>query len=156
MSLDSPRDRSAIDYLHAKFPENFEFRSGKKVEEYDPSDLGPADLITDVFGPMSYSPKPTTVLARYHGFLKVGGRVYFNLIRDRYRAIDSAGQAIALESLLHRLKGYKVVLFNIKGTPEGEVTVGLERTTDDFSAPAMELIDLIPDFPPEMTFQLQE
>lgn len=58
-----------------KYP-NLDFKVGRFFEDIPLSELGHADLITDLFGVMSYSPKIDEVLSRYHSLLKPHAKAY--------------------------------------------------------------------------------
>ncbi|MFM8313962.1 MAG: hypothetical protein ACKOA8_06720 [Deltaproteobacteria bacterium] len=60
----------------AKVSPEVEYKVGKFFEDISTSEFKPADLITDLFGVMSYSPQIDVVLKQYHDILKLQGKAY--------------------------------------------------------------------------------
>jgi len=56
--------------------EGLEIKTGRFFEDIPTSEFKPVDLITDLFGVASYSPRIDEVLRNYHRVLKKGGQVY--------------------------------------------------------------------------------
>lgn len=54
----------------------FRYLQGKYLEEYSFEEIGATDLITDVYGPFSYSADLDNVLRKYLELLNIGGKVY--------------------------------------------------------------------------------
>ncbi|NBV50691.1 hypothetical protein EBR78_05680 [bacterium] len=66
------------------------FKTGRFLEEIPNSEFSKADIITDLFGVASYSPRLDDVLRKYHDLLKLGGRAYI-FIGDYIETPDAAG-----------------------------------------------------------------
>lgn len=59
--------------------EKIQIKTGRFFEDIPIEELGSADLISDLYGVMSYSPRVDEVLRRYHQILKPGGRAYVHI-----------------------------------------------------------------------------
>lgn len=66
------------------------FKTGRFFEEIPNSEFARADIITDLFGVASYSPRLDDVLRKYHELLKLSGRAYV-FIGDYIETPDAAG-----------------------------------------------------------------
>lgn len=55
---------------------NLTFKTGRFFEDIPLAELNQADLITDLYGVISYTPRLDEVLRRYHSLLKETGKVY--------------------------------------------------------------------------------
>ena len=55
---------------------NLAFKVGRFFEDIPLGEFAPADLITDLYGVISYTPQLDEVLRRYHSLLKDSGRAY--------------------------------------------------------------------------------
>lgn len=55
------------------------FKTGRFFEDIPDSEIGQADIISDLYGVMSYSSQVDQVLKKYHRILKTGGRAYIFL-----------------------------------------------------------------------------
>ena len=56
--------------------EKVKFKTGRYFEDIPNEEFSPGDMITDLYGVMSYSPKVDKVLRKYHRILKMNGRAY--------------------------------------------------------------------------------
>jgi len=56
--------------------EKLQFKTGRYFEDIPNEEFSPGDMITDLYGVMSYSPKVDEVLRKYHRILKMNGRAY--------------------------------------------------------------------------------
>jgi SAM-dependent methyltransferase len=65
--------------VRGKTPNGLSYLSGKYLEEIPSEKIGKADLITDVYGPFAYSPRPEVVLQKYFDLLKPSGEAYIFL-----------------------------------------------------------------------------
>lgn len=72
---------------------NFKALLGKPVENYADNEIPKADLITDFFGPLSYSPDFSRVLQIYLDHLKVGGIIHV--------VMNSSNNHFLVGSVLH-------------------------------------------------------
>jgi hypothetical protein len=63
-------------------PELVRYEAGDLIESYRPWDLGPFDLVTDVYAAMSYGKRLDLVLTRLAELTRVGGHLLFTLKVD--------------------------------------------------------------------------
>lgn len=80
----------AMERTPPKTSPKLEFKTGRFLEEIPNSEFAQADIITDLFGVASYSPRLDDVLRKYHELLKSGGRAYV-FIGDYIETPDAAG-----------------------------------------------------------------
>lgn|GEM_PF-5747605 len=89
VTLKDPPNRAALDAITAGTAGRFRLVSGTPVEKLDLSSLPRARVITDLFGPFSYTLEVDRVLERYLSLLETGGALhlfympYANEIRPR-------------------------------------------------------------------------
>jgi len=64
--------------MERKSPEipGVEFKTGRYFEDIPDAEISRADIITDLYGVMSYSPRVDEVLRKYHKILKTDGKAY--------------------------------------------------------------------------------
>lgn len=79
----------AMERTPPKTASKLTFKTGRFFEEIPNSEFARADIITDLFGVMSYSPRLDSVLSKYHQLLKTGGRAYV-FIGDYIETPDAA------------------------------------------------------------------
>jgi hypothetical protein len=65
------------------------YLAGKKLEQYDKSELGEFDLISDVYGAFSYAQQLDDVVEKVGELLKVGGS-YYTLSQNQTKSMDRA------------------------------------------------------------------
>jgi len=105
---------------------------GRKIEDIPASELGHAKLITDFFGPVSYSAELDRVLNKY---LEVGhpdAEIYIKFNPGKFVIATKSGERLTLDRYLERaLKGHKVTVVDsvlqsvvrIRLRPDGVKTV---------------------------------
>jgi len=78
---DKPRITGVTYKMQRPDPEipNLIFKSGRFFEDIPLGEFARADLITDLYGVISYTPRIDEVLRRYHALLKDSGRAYIFL-----------------------------------------------------------------------------
>ncbi len=136
-------------YLTEKYGDLFTALIGKPFENYDVSELGKVDHITDMYAAFSYSPRPDIILQRYLSLLKVGGRI--DLFFDNSRSVVWLnGVEISLASWLTTTKGVKLHM----ELGENTVAVSLIKTSEDFSVEPLILNDYVYGLPSRRTYVL--
>lgn len=70
--------------------ERLEFKTGRYFEDIPTDEMAPVDLITDLYGVMSYSPKIDEALRKYHSLLKTKGKAYI-FLGDYLEATPTTG-----------------------------------------------------------------
>ncbi|NBX77371.1 MAG: hypothetical protein EBQ92_12525, partial [Proteobacteria bacterium] len=82
LNFRSPEDKPKITGITYKMERpdpkipNLTFKIGRFFEEIPLNEFAQADLITDLYGVISYTPRLDEVLRRYHALLKDSGRAY--------------------------------------------------------------------------------
>ncbi len=145
------------------------------VEDLDPTQMGKVDLLTDLFGPFSYSPNIRGVLSQYHQVTNVNSDLFLvvaqikspeelSKFRHRppssgFRVEDLNGNSIGLEGLFKQVKGFELVQIETVPIERSEnasnevMRIHLKRTSDDFSMPRMKLVGLSSNRPPLMDWK---
>ena len=77
-SSDKPKITGVAFKMERKAPEipGVEFKTGRYFEDIPDAEISRADIITDLYGVMSYSPRVDEVLRKYHKILKTDGKAY--------------------------------------------------------------------------------
>ena len=91
--------------LLGEVPEGMRILDGRFVEDIPPSELGRADVITDVYGAMSYSSRIDKVLERYFRMLKPGGAIYLHSFEAHTVVTGPGGTNLFLREWLQTLPG---------------------------------------------------
>ena len=129
--------------------------SGRYVEAIPTKEIGQADIITDYYGPMTYTLEPMSVLKKYVEMLKPGGSIYIRFgngggtVYLPNRSENIYGKTLNLPDYLARLPGLKI----------RKVSHGIEIIVDDKSQvenwPHLELSYLYPGRPPDRSFKVE-
>lgn len=133
--------------------ESFKYLEGRFIEDYHPSELGTFDLITDLFGPYSYSKNPVVVLNQYLNLLNIHGslRIYSTALTT---GIWVDGQLMSLENWISQ----KLNTSKAKSIFETEIAHGLisvrRISQESFQLPAINLILFSSDTPPHRKYQI--
>lgn len=97
-----------LDNARQHFPSNqFSYRSGRRIEDYQNpvSELGRAQLITDVFGPAAYTRDLSRVLEQYTTLLEEGGAAYIYGLFKKTTILDACGRSLSPTEFLSRIPG---------------------------------------------------
>ncbi len=87
----------------------------KKLEEIDPAKIKKADLITDVFGVLSYTEDPGATLQKYVDLLKPGGEILVYLgTSGRENTVRVGNTEISLREWMNTIPGVEVAPLNEK------------------------------------------
>lgn len=150
--LETPELRGVLSHYG---PGRFRYLSGKYIEDYSVSELGQADLITDVYGAVAYSPHIDAVFAKFGELLKKGGKVYtlVRKIEDHYEyftvdpnvfiIVGSNNEKIPVEKWLRAIKGFTLLPHS-----KGAETIILQKISDQVVVPPLELIEHKDGYPP--------
>lgn len=131
------------------FSKKFQYIEGKWLEEIPTSELKKFNLITDIYGPISYSKNPISILNKYLDLLEVGGEAYFLLV-SRNNLIDMNGHVVSLgEWLIDVSKNQND--FVIEKLSFNEFRIRLNRPTE-FRWHELELKNFFADLPPFRRF----
>ena len=130
-----------------KAPEQLRYLSGRYIEDIPDEELGRADLISDVFGPGSYSTRVSQVLNKYLRILNAGGRAFITL--TSHSTVQVQGRNIPLQSYLLSLKPPPGIEFGY----EGNTLIIRKMREVEFRLPDLELVSLESGAPPERVFR---
>lgn len=140
------------------------------VDKIKPEDLPKAALITDLFGPLSYSDSPEEVLKWYMEVLAPNGRIFVGMDRryaqvriykkaeqmnwwDRFllrrAGIRPVFKMNFIEWLQKRVKGIKVEIRQKNGA---ETSIEIVRTGEPLEIPELHLLKLRDFSPPDRIF----
>ncbi len=152
-------------FKHPGILQKHRYFSGKTVEELDlvRERLVSADLVTDLFGAFSYSPQIDQVLFKQISMLKVGGQlfVYTPLIMQ-IKIYDQKGNQIPIRDWLSSIPGVKVSSLFL-GIEDSQYALDefslmngfmLEKTSNEFRVPRLQLINMTSEIVPERTYRL--
>lgn len=112
----------------------FKYLEGRYLEDIPASEIGAADLVTDLYGPFAYSAAPDQILRKYMEILKKDGIAYIFLRTD---ATTVNSQADGLGKYLNSIVGAKV-----EWLPERDVGVRgfkLKKISNEFEVPSLKL-----------------
>jgi hypothetical protein len=146
-----PHDaRASVHAMIAQAPDRFRYLSGHYIEDMPASELGQADLITDQFGPLTYSKRVDEVLDKYLEVLKKNGQIFtFNYSRT---TIKTSKGLVTLEDWLKSFDGTDVEV-NIAHSG----AIQIKKLTDrPFRFPRLRLVKIDMKIPPFRTFEVVE
>lgn len=125
----------------------FRYLEGRYLEKIPASEIGSASLVTDLFGPMSYSADLSKVLHTYMEVLETGGQFYFmdphgfTKIRDK-------------EKLYYSVKEWLETIPGLKVEPVGRHGVKVTKLEADIKIPQLSLRFIEDAGPPERVFSI--
>jgi hypothetical protein len=130
--------------------------SGRYAEDYAPEEIidalgGRVDLMSDVYGPLTYSSKIDDVLQLYGDVLDVGGQLHIKIVPHGWDLVDSAGARVMPEDFFRRAG------FEVSGPvvdPGNGWQYVLTRTDTPIDVPELELILFDPQVLPHRRFRL--
>lgn len=149
-----------------------EYLFGKSLSEYSPEELGQFQLITDVMGGFSYTPRLSVFLTRTLDALSVLGSLY-TVLADVHaesadnpphyagsphltRIVAADGSEVKVCSYLKRIGCVEVTCeFKADWTPPIE-TYRIRKLCSDVTVPELKLVHFESGTPPERRFQLVE
>lgn len=119
------------------------------VEELADPAIEPADLITDVYGPLQYSLEPSRVFERYAAWLKPGGRLWFASPATTH--VETGAGEIELAEWACRLPGFEVLRGPRPGSPARDIV--LVRDATPAAIPPLRLVLNVDGPPPLRRFR---
>jgi hypothetical protein len=149
--------KGGTDRLSRSYP-GFRSLYGRFVEDIPLTEIRPADVITDVVGPASYSPHFTEVLGRYAKILKPGGEAFIAMNWERLFLTLPTGETLSGPSVIQHIRsGAKGVEFDqIRAAPFGDrMTFRMTKTAKRTSIPALKLQELRAGTPPLRIYELE-
>ena len=118
---------------------------GRYVEDIPDEELGKFNIITDVFGAVSYSERLDVVLNKYLRLLTEGGTLYVHTVSFHTQIIRKDGSKIAMFEWLQAIPGLRVTV--------GSTDFSITAERPGVVVPRLKLIGGKADAPPERLFQ---
>lgn len=180
--LDKPKVTGVSYRMFRPAPNNphLSVKTGRFFEDIPIEEFAQTDLITDVYGVASYTPKLWEVLSRYHKILKPGGKAYI-FIGDYVESSDPSelagwdapfaqsrvrlpdGSQITLLDWVKKISGFRVSIesrrveqkarFGGGKTSVLRSTIVLDKSGDEFYAPELRLLNADDGKPPHRIFE---
>ncbi len=113
--------------------------SGRKFETLSLAKIGPANLITDYTGVLTYTTTIDFVLKKYFKLLTRSGRILLHAPFKKTFVRLKNGQLVTLEQWLSRLIGVHCVVQKMRGQFSGESVVFLKRARGPLKIPKLKL-----------------
>ncbi len=133
--------------IEATKKENFQYLTGK-IEHMELSALPKANIITDYYGPFSYSTHLDQVLEKALAQLEVGGEMFMVYSPGRIRIQSGIFGRTDLASYLAKIKGIEVADF------DGEIgSIHLRRTAEPLEVPKLKLRKIREGAPPHLVYE---
>ncbi len=143
----------SIEYLASQLGYRFQYLTGKYFEDYQPGEIRPANLITDVFGPFSYSMTPDVVLQKYLDLLQLKGSVF--LVVSKKTSIANS----SLEDYFNSIGGVEIYYPYSDGTrapfkKSKLLTLQIVKKSHNVTVPRLEGFPLDAERPPTRHFRI--
>lgn len=132
-----------------KHPELFQYLDGRLFEQIPIEEFGRADLITDLYGVVSYTAFLSETLNRYFKILKPNGVLHLFIEPDTTTIQVSPDHEVM--NLLDWLSTLPGIVVNKTG-PD---SVRIYKLHDDVTLPELGLVDFTDDIPPRRLFRVK-
>ncbi len=145
------RASDRLDHMLELDRPSFRYMEGRYIEDIPTHEIanpGSVSLITDVFGPLSYSPRIDRVLRVYAEALKPGGAVFVHM-NNLNRVIGPDKRVMSIPGFIK----YYCRGLEVRNYP-GRFWY-LVRNHDEISIPALDLEHLRPGRPPTRKFRIR-
>ncbi len=141
------------------------YLTGKYLEDYTDSELGKFDLVTDVYGAVSYAPQIDLIFLKAIEHLKIGGRFYTHIqYQDSQRTRDggwnfkleneSVDQVKSVKRWLEKGECISSFIQLNDSTVKPHITIKIEKKCDAVVIPALELIQFKNASPPTRVYRI--
>jgi hypothetical protein len=117
---------------------DFRYLSGRFIEDISAKEIGPTDLISDVFGPFSYTASIDLILQKYLEVLNVNHSAY---IYFRPQLITVNDQWDGLGQYFKAIQGAEIQWMNVAG-PGYSAVIKVTKKRNDFKVPKLFLVHL--------------
>lgn len=144
-----PTDPAFTAFARSVHANSFRGLFGRYVEDIPTEQLGVATIVSDLMGPLAYSPQMDEIIAKYAETLEVGGEIYTAI---PYQTVvkDAEGNEWLLEDFIERWiadsEGLELVEV-VPDEPWWGVRMHLRKTSDDVVVPPLTLLHLEPGGP---------
>ena len=139
-------------HLQNDDPNKVRYMDGRYVEEIPTNEIafpGSVTLITDVYGPISYSIRLDQVLRKYFSLLKPGGDLFLTLDQDHVLINDpKIGEPLTLNEFVKRY----CTGIGVRSGQNGKWN--FYRTEDPLFVPPLVLKNLVSSIPPHITYDI--
>jgi len=149
-------------------PHQIEYRYGKRLRDYAPDELGTFQLITDVYGGLSYTDHLSMFMEKVLALLDVNG-AYYTLLqsvrledgKDRpttwylTELVDTAGRDIKVCSWLKSISCVKVSCDSMSTWDAPTELIHIRKVCTEVSVPRLEPLTYEAGTPPGRKFRLQ-
>ncbi|MGK5090059.1 hypothetical protein WDW86_21115 [Bdellovibrionota bacterium FG-2] len=136
-----------IEKLELRRGASFRYLDGKYLEDRPVSDLGPADLITDYFGPFAYSSKPDVVLQKYFDSLHIGGKLFVVIPQNL------TVEGLSVMGYFQKIRG-AFVEYREASYPHTFALI-VSRTSALVEVPPLELVEMVSASPPKRVYKMK-
>lgn len=130
-------------------PAGMRYISGSPIDELGAEAVEPADLITDVYGPLQYTLRPDRVVERYAEWLAPGGRLWLASPSTTY--VETGAGEVELADWLCGLDAFDVLRGPRPLSPARDVV--LARNAAPAEVPPLELVLNVDGPPPLRRFR---
>lgn len=143
-----------IHYLEkhlVEFADSFRYIEGRKVEDIPVREIalpGSVKLITDLYGPLSYSPELVQILRVYGDLLATNGQLHVATDKENLKIFEpSTGRMLSLFDFIEfYCEGFRVV--------RGLANPTLIRTRDAIKIPQLQVVSFKSGSPSVLTYSL--
>jgi SAM-dependent methyltransferase len=146
VSITRPQSASLAEIERRFAASGFRYLAGKPIEERAIADLGLADLISDVYGPLQYARQIDSVVEAYARLLKTGGLLFAVLPAITFLKKD--GKEMELTDWLWSIRGFRPRRIPDPGSHMYQREVILERNGETIFVPPIRLIRVTEGPPP--------
>lgn len=134
-----------------EFADSFRYIEGRKVEDIPAREIavpGSVKLITDLYGPISYSPELVQILRTYGELLATNGQLHIAVGDGLLKIIEpSTGRELSLFDFIESYcEGFRVV--------RGQANPTLVRTKATVKVPQLQIVSFISGSPSILTYSL--
>lgn len=120
--------------LSQQFPERFFYMSGRRIEDVPKDELPPANIVSDLFGALSFTENVDVTLQRELDALKVGGLLVARLQKAYIR--DRADKRFGIRRYAESVQGAQTLLY-------GWYTLVMRKTHEEIVVPPLKLVNFI-------------
>lgn len=138
-----------VRYLHERYIE--------EIPDKEIISFGRLDLITDLFGPLSYSDKPIEILNKYLRILKNDGEIYTNLggrLKIDERSMTIVNWLKTIEGIEVSQIGMGLFGSDPSGPHSNGNVIRIRKTRSDIQIPPLRLVFSLSGTPPIQSFEL--
>ena len=148
--------------------ERIRYLSGKRLGQYSPEELGKFQVITDVYGGISYTEDLSQFLEKVLSLLEIGG-VFYTMVQGVHledgkdkpstwyltELVDAAGRDVKVCSWLKKIACVNVGCESKSDWDAATELINIRKVCSDVSVPRMKLLKYEAGNPPGRRFQLE-